>query len=273
MALTDHCDVFGAVHEDAFNRIFGHLMRQRPSLFNYGTRFFVTNPQNMCHEITPHPEVLRRHNPLMTHEAPLPIPGTGGLYGMEFCAQLVEAKIDFHPQSMRLPPELDPLPEQQASLSARFCVGVLCPDKKYTERIGDALAKAAADPKDDPDGPPPVITPLPGERVHCFCLEIFATLRIERVRDQSGDVLVPRLEGLEIVDLRPEGLENALECYVATTLRLGILPKMRFAVDAMIAGLGSFMGLVPALTPLSGDVPHNPAIEDDQLKLFVDMGF
>ena len=32
MALTDNCDLYGAVHEDGVNRIIRHIMRQRPSL-------------------------------------------------------------------------------------------------------------------------------------------------------------------------------------------------------------------------------------------------
>ena len=37
MAFTDNCDLFGAVHEDGVNRVIRHIMRQRPSLFNYAT--------------------------------------------------------------------------------------------------------------------------------------------------------------------------------------------------------------------------------------------
>lgn len=38
MAFTDHCDIYGAVNEEAFNRVAYHIMKQRPSLFNYGTQ-------------------------------------------------------------------------------------------------------------------------------------------------------------------------------------------------------------------------------------------
>ncbi len=60
MAPTDHCNVFGSVHEDGFNKILHHVMRQRPSLFNYGTRFFAVRPERMCRRIEAHPEVFRR---------------------------------------------------------------------------------------------------------------------------------------------------------------------------------------------------------------------
>ena len=38
MAFTDESDVFGSVHEDGINLVVRHLMRQRPSLFNYATK-------------------------------------------------------------------------------------------------------------------------------------------------------------------------------------------------------------------------------------------
>lgn len=275
MAFTDHCDVFGAVHEDGFNQIFFHIMRQRPSLFNYGTQFFAAQPGRMCRRIEVHPEVRRRGNPLVSVEDPLPIPGTNGRFGMDFCAQLTEAKIDFHPgNQISLPRELDPLPEQTAALSATFCVGLSCPGRERTQALGDTLAEQAErDDEQQNDGPRVPIQPIPGDQVLCFCLDIFATLRIDRINTASGEMLVPRLEGFEIVDIRPENLENALECYVKTILRVGILPRLRFAVDTFIEGMGSFLGLTPALTSISSDVPNNPAIEDDQVKVFVNLGF
>lgn len=278
MALTDHCDVFGSVHEDGFNRIFQHILRQRPSLFNYGTLFFAVSPDRMCRRIDAHPEVLRRGNPLITIEDPLPIPGTEGQFGMDFCAQLTKAQLDFHPRSVfNLPPELDPLREQTAALTAEFCVGLACPNAERAQYLGDSLAEWIENQQDDKppndDGPRPPITPIPGEKIICFCLKVFATIRIERLMTGDGEVLVPRLIDFEIVDIRPENLENALECYVETILRVGILPRLRFTVDTFIEDMGDFLGLTPVLTPISGDVPNNPAIEDDHLKVFVNLGF
>jgi hypothetical protein len=228
----------------------------------------------MCQEIRAHPEVTRRGNPLITIEDPLPIPGSNGLYGVDFCVQLTEARIDFHPgNTVNLPPELDPLPRQHVALAAKFCAGIRCPDARLATDIGDAIATAP--PRTDDrvdDRPRPPITPIPGENIQCFCLEVFATLRLERLAVGGVEHIVLRLEGLEIVDIRPEGMENALECYVAAVLRVGILPKARIAVDTMAFELGSFMTLTAGLTPISSNVPNNPAVEDDQAKLFIDLG-
>jgi hypothetical protein len=41
MALTDFCSIFASVHENAINTVIKAVATQRPSLFNYGTPFFV----------------------------------------------------------------------------------------------------------------------------------------------------------------------------------------------------------------------------------------
>lgn len=275
MAFTDNCDVFGSIHEDGFNTIVGHVARQRPSLFNYGTRFFALRPEMLCHRIDAHPEVTRRGNPLITIEDPLPIPGTNGLYGLDFCIQLVKLAIDLHPgNAVGLPPELAPLGRQGVAFEVEACAGILCPDQKIAEKIGDDLASRPpvtgdkeSDPLETPSLPP---RPLPGDKVHCFCLTVFAVAHIERLNVRGEEFLVVRLDGLEIVDIKPEGLEDALECYVATILRLAVLPKLRVAVRTLLMDINESLdpSLNLELTPLSPAVPNNPAVEDDQIKVF-----
>ena len=55
MALTDKCDLFGAVHEKGVNRVTRHMMRQRPSLFNYGTADGRSKQEAVVHEGRPAP--------------------------------------------------------------------------------------------------------------------------------------------------------------------------------------------------------------------------
>ena len=47
MALTDQSDIFASVTEDGLNRFAEHIMRKRPSLFNYGTQFVADNWQKL----------------------------------------------------------------------------------------------------------------------------------------------------------------------------------------------------------------------------------
>ena len=76
MGFTDNCDVFASFHEAGFNRIVGHVERQRPSLFNYATAGLATDTSRLCEVTRPHPIVGVRTNPLVTIVDPLPIPGT-----------------------------------------------------------------------------------------------------------------------------------------------------------------------------------------------------
>ena len=287
MAFTDHCDVFGAVHEDGINLVARHVRRQRPSLFNYGTQFFAAHPDLLCKKIDAHPEVIRRKNPLITVEDPLPIPGTNGLLGLDFCLQLTEVKIDFHKgNAINLPPELNPpLQPQRLAIAAQVCGGIACPEREVAEKFGEIIASLSPpvrlpgskeddrrpnDPK-NPDGPRPPIRPIPARKPLCFCLDVFAVAHVEIVGPGGAEVLVTRLDGLEIVDIKPDGLESNLECFLATTLRVGILPRVRIALDTLTFELGKFAKLKVKPTPISAAVPNNPAIEDDQLKVFINV--
>ena len=83
------------------------------------------------------------------------------------------------------------------------------------------------------------------------------------------------VDGLEIVDITPDGLENALECYLRILCRLVLMPRLRVPLEKFVLDLfqlpnaGANVHLVP--TPITPAVPHNPAIEDDQVKVFMDL--
>ena len=97
MAFTDNCDLYGASHEDGINRVANHITQQRPSLFNYGTAFVAANPHLLCKPIKVAPDVDNFSNPHITVEDPLPVLGTSGLIGLNFCFQITELEIDFYP--------------------------------------------------------------------------------------------------------------------------------------------------------------------------------
>jgi len=278
MALTEKCSVYASVNEEALNRIVAHLMRQRPSLFNYGTQFFENNPGLLCKPPVVHPEILRRHNPIITIEDPLPILGTDGALGIDFCFQLVQLKIDIHPgRTVPLPPELNPpLAEQRFAIMVEVCGGISCPSPETAERDGEVVAiqVPSADGKRgaETDKAKPPVRPIQGKNVLCFCILLFATAGFEIKNTTGGPKLAIKLFGLEIRDITPEGLENNLECYLATTLRAGILPKIRIALDTIIFNLGDFATLSISPTPAPSVVAHNPALEQDEIRVFVDVG-
>jgi hypothetical protein len=123
---------------------------------------------------------------------------------------------------------------------------------------------------------------LPTKKLICVCLELFAVAHFEwgPIGQDEKQYLKPRLDGIEIVDLQPVPMENAIECFLKTTLRLGILPRLVVPIEAMILDITKVLGdndvtieeqvsLRP--TPTSAQLPFNPAIEGDQLKAFINL--
>nr|WKN35135.1 hypothetical protein K4G66_22420 [Tunicatimonas sp. TK19036] len=268
MALTDHSDVFASFHEDGFNRIIEHIMQQRPSLFNYGTPDLVQNPQQLCQKINAHPAVEKAQNPLIKQIDYLPIIGYDGPFGFSFGLQLTDFKIDFHPSNViGLPPQLNPpLKEQELALTAQACAGLGCPDPEFIERLISILPDPKQDERERPDDEPrKPLSPMPFRGLTCFCLEVFGVVKAV----QQNGYLSLRLQGLEIKDILPAGLEDSIECYISTMLKLAILPKVRIALEDLIFELTDFLSVGP--TPISADVPFNPNVSQDQIAVFADL--
>lgn len=275
MSFTDNCDIFASFHEDGFNRIISHVMSQRPSLFNYATADVAQNRELLCSAIKPHPIVNIRKNPLVTIVDPLPIPGTD--YGVNFAAQIEELKIDFYPgNQFELPAELNPpLAVQRLGIKLRICAGIGCPPRDLIDKY--------IPPPDDPDKDRPrrdekaPLIPLPVRQLNCFCLDAFVTGGMRIVNYYGKPYLEPFLDGFEIVDIKPEGLEESIECYVILLLKLSVLPGLRILLEDMTLNLTQGApDLFPTPTnivlspmPVSPALPNNPAIEEDQLKVFI----
>jgi hypothetical protein len=258
MAFTDNCDLFGSVEERAINLVGRHVMRQRPSLFNYGTARIAENRRLWCRKVEVAPDVVVFSNPVMAVVAPLPIPGTA--YALEYCLQIAEVEIDFHPNDVvAIPAELgSSLPGQHFAGMARVCAGLGCP----AERLSDYVAGGATNKRGKERG-----GTIPAAELDCFCLDVFVVGHVETDGVHLGAVL----DGLEIVDIEPDGLESSLECYLATAIRLAILPQLRVALPAIALDLLNLATATLSPTPAPGTVPNNPAIEDDQLKAFIDV--
>jgi hypothetical protein len=269
MAFTDNCDIFASFHEDAFNAVVKHVRQQRPSLFNYASLGIIANPGLLCRQIDAHPVVAQRNNPLMTRIDPLPIPGTD--FAMELSVQVVDAKIDFHPGKMfTLPPELGKLPSQRFAIALGICLGLGCPrDLPLDRLIEPPQDKPDRNDKDRQPVPP---KPLPERSLICFCLDVFAIGGV-RIRYYNGKpYLEPFLDRIEIVDIRPDELEAILECYLELMLKLGLIPKLRILLErAPLEIIKNVVSVVVKPTPISAAVPNNPAIEDDQLKAFINL--
>jgi len=259
MPLTSNCSIFGSFHEKGFNKIISHVMKQRPSLFNYATADLGEKGNSkLCHKISAHPGVDEFNNEYTTEVSYLPILGYSGIYGLSFCAQIIDMKIDFHPGNIiNLPAELNPpLKPQRVALSLEFCAGIACPDPDIIREVVGSEGRE----EDDKNFPS---RPLRFEALQCFCLKVCA---IAVVRRNATHIWL-ELEGLEIKDIRPVGLENSMECYLSTMLNLSIFPKLKIALNDLVFDLESYVSIAP--TPISPAVPFNPSIKKDTISIFL----
>ena len=276
MAFTDNCDLFVSIHEDGANRIGRHIMRQRPSLFNYATADVAANRELWCQFPEFTTDVTKFGNPIFTVLPYLPVIGADSPpVGLGFCVQVVRAQVDFHPSNViSLPPELgSKLKEQQLALELKICGGIRCPDRDVLDKIPITPSGAAGTPgiagHENQDKVPPLV-PVPGKML-CFCLEVFATAHVAREFINGKERLVGKVDGVEIVDVEPDGLESNMECYIRTAVTLFLRQKLAIPLETFFFDFplfGSTVSLFPTPNP---PVPHNPAIEEDQLKAFVTM--
>ena len=301
MAFTDRSDLFAAVHENGINATIGQLMLQRPSMFNYATILFTQAlSSQLCVPIPAPPG----GGPLFTVESQLPVLGAPRPLGLDWCLQLTNVSVDLYPgNTLTLPPELDPIGRQQFALHLRACFGLACPDDRVVENLTAEMEAAVAasmlpgrpttGPATGPAGgggvqPAPddrsgraaaAVQPVPGTNVICTCLELFGVGHFQggTIGGDPQQWLKVRLDGLEVVDLVPSSLEDIVECYLRLVLRLGVLPRLIVPMESLVlditrmlqdngTAIGQHVTLVPA-----ADVPANPAVEDDQLKVFFNL--
>ncbi len=300
MAFTDFADIYTALHDAGINRVVKLLMLQRPSLFNYGTASVRNNPELLCAPIHAHPTVSR----LITLLDPLPIVGSSYL-GVDYCVQITDLKFDFYPPSgFSLPADIGPLANQQFALKITACVGLSCAARRFIDtkiplrpQAKYGLLRSSRKNRMQPTYPdfpsiqqqrerlrdanfqlgdrhiftPPEIQVIPPERMECFCLNIYATGGISIIGTVPNQSLVLNLEKIEIEDITPGGLENALECYFQTALERAVLPPLLSGVSELLFSPVSLGPSGELLFSASTSAPNNPAIEENQLKVHVNL--
>lgn len=270
MAFTDNCDLFAAVHEDGINRVARHIMRQRPSLFNYATQYVRNHPGLACHFPDHTIDVTSHSNPLFGLEDAIPIFGADAPpVGLNFCAQFVDAKIDFHPGNViTLPAELTPpLKPQHLAMMVKVCAGIDCPFQEFIDQIppGSPFGNVAG--TEVPKQPPKVVPPT--RKLICFCLSAFVVAHVELVNVAGKSYLMGKVDGVDIVDIKPEELEDALNCYLRTTFEVLLREKLVIPLEKLTLSFPLF-GMPISLQPTPNPpMPNNPAVEEDQLKAFV----
>jgi hypothetical protein len=161
---------------------------------------------------------------------------------MDWCVQLSKAALDVHPGNVfTLPPELDPLGEQRLAGQLAVCAGLGCPQEALwpllpmpqlsagRRRAIDRFATEKQDDKRPPDKPPRPPVTVPTRKLECFCLEADLVAGADFVGPAGDEHFRGILGGLEIVDLAPQGMEDAIECYAKLVVTYGVLAQAQRA--------------------------------------------
>jgi hypothetical protein len=273
-------DVYFAISDSAINRAVRFLMTWQPSLFNYvapsqywlftgsGTPPKLEERWLVCAPVPAAPGVAHLHFPLYTRQAPLKIPDFP--LGAPYCLQITDLEIDFEPSNrIALPSEIPPLPPQRFGVRLKVAAGIGCPP--------DALIDALLTPQIHSAffGHPLVTEGMAFDvlQLHCFSLELFVVGHLY-TQPQPGTTppvtdIRMGLDNVEIVDLAPAGLEEAAECYIRMMIRGYLLPKAVLTVEPIIENvLGMVLSIAPSLSP---GLANNPAVEQDELRVWLDV--
>ena len=221
MVFTTNSDFYVAIQDAGINRLVKHVMRKRPSLFNYGTPLVALNPQLLCQQVEVAPEVLQAGNPLVTELSPLPVIQTS--YALNYAVQLTKGELDFHPSNVfALSPELNPpLANQHLGVHFQVCAGVGCPPetsfpnpfpgRKTAKPTLSAISYARRGSASGVSIPTVGgisqggdITVLPTQELDCFCLDLYATGGAKITGSFGNQQILPFVDGIDIVDLKPD---------------------------------------------------------------------
>jgi hypothetical protein len=110
---------------------------------------------------------------------------------------------------------------------------------------------------------------IPVDALQCFQLQLYAVGHLEKTTIDTPpiDAIAAKIDNLEIVDLKPDDLESTVECYLRTVVAVVLSPELIAPLQAIVV---KALGVSVTITPsLAADVPVNPDIEQDELRLWV----
>lgn len=189
MAHTSGSDIAALLNEEGINKVFRYAKKQRPSLFNYGTKYFLESPARFCHLETAVDNV-----PFATEISTFRLPRSN--QEVDLCFQLKDFKVDYSPHNIPLPPSI---------------ISQVLPDSFILSIDASAGFK------------------FPGtENSSCVSFQVYAVLSIVKKIQIDGVVLTPNILAIEVVDIHPEVLENMTESFMVSLLKYSVFPYISF---------------------------------------------
>lgn len=266
-------DIFASISDDAVNRIISFAHVRSPYLFNYvapsisfktdkdGQVIGVEDLWLVCSPVPDPPDKV----PKYWRIPPFALPGVP--VELPYSIQIIQLKLDFHPSdAIVLPPQLlPPLRDQQFAIDAMLQFGLACVTEESVT-LGEWNSKF-------PKGERPFRV-LPVKELDCFVISIAATghLAVKAVTPPGApaplDEIHLEVNGVEIVDIAPTGLENFVECYLVAMLKSYVLPQLVLQFQEIAVNAIGLDAVTPRLTP---GLAHNPAIEENELRISLDL--
>jgi hypothetical protein len=219
---------------------------------------------------------------------------------MDYAVQVTDLGIDFAPSTEELS-----FKGQQYAANASVCAGLGCPGDGELDEALEAIEQFRSYVERREDLEPATATNdrellvefgLPAvpraDQLRCFCLDVEVVGSVSMVDRPTveGPLTIPQSPKFEIDDIRltdleamaefplPAGFVHSLECYIEVFLRLGVFPSLAETIERTIQQALAMQN--PVLTlggltatvdlPTSRTVPDNPAIEEDELRVYVD---
>lgn len=267
-------DLFASVHENGLNGAIRFMRSRAPFLFNYASPTVKPKLSDSgvfagyeeewlaCEEVPFSPIAgmprFRRLPPMTLPGMPIQLP---------YSVQITNVTIDFHPGNrIDLPPEVQPpLADQAFAIEVGVAFGFACiPQETAVELIQQSYyAKLTGH----------ASQVLQVKHLQCSKLRVVAVGHLTTIRTDLPDGTVKEevrvvADDVEIVDIRPVGLENALECYIRAMLAGWILPNLVLALEPIALNVLNITSLERKLSP---GLPHNPAIAQDALSVWLDV--
>lgn len=271
MVLTANSHLFLGIDEDSMNQIIINNMRQRPSDFIWGTRFVEENLDRLDIHLDVVEDIKRGTNPprikniFVGQNTPLEINVGKRFFGMDYWYQIIDFVIDLYPYNRLTPPNvLAEYKENFLIIKLSMLVGIGSPPNDTYDNL-----------LQDPIETDMKIIPVTTDQFKRGTIGVYVAAHFEQSEEQSEDnskkILLFKPDKI-VFDLDTGGLNDALMSYFSTLIYLNlrvILSEMAFEEEIKNFINHETLKFKFVILPQSQNLPNNPKIEEDQLKLFV----
>jgi hypothetical protein len=255
MPLSPPGDLYFGLNDAIFAKLLQALQAQRPSLLNYCTPYFASNPAYWCNPI-PTPA---NGAPLFTAIPAIQYLGGGQIPSVEMMLQINDLAIGFGVDTVGLPPDMLPLPPQRIavkiSVNLRFAVPRLDPTTLGCPASGQQFGHAT----------------YPLQLCNCFNATIFTTNTAAILKCGADSWITFAFDRIESTNLTPPGLRDTMDYLSVLILDTMVVPAMWIKLAPFVIDLSKALpptAPIKTITvaPSAPTANPNPDISGDLLQ-------